>query len=66
VHFLKPVPLHQTLTVEGHEVRVRGRKHINAAEILNDRGEVLASSRGTFIAIDPLAMFGKHFKKGRG
>jgi uncharacterized protein (TIGR00369 family) len=63
VHFLKPVPLNETLVVEGHEVRVRGRKHINAAEILNDRGQVLASSRGTFIAIDPLAMFGKHFKK---
>jgi uncharacterized protein (TIGR00369 family) len=66
VHFLKPVPLNQTLTVESHEVRVRGRKHINAAEILNDRREGLASSRATFIAIDPLAMFGKHFeKKGR-
>ena len=66
VHFLKPVPLSETLVVEGHEVRVRGRKHINAAEIRNDRGEVLASSKGTFIAIDPLAMFGKHFKpKGR-
>jgi len=66
VHFLKPVPLSETLVVEGHEVRVRGRKHINAAEIRNARGDVLASSRGTFIAIDPLAMFGKHFKtKGR-
>lgn len=66
VHFLKPVPLNETLSVESHEVRVRGRKHINAAEILNQRGEVLASSRGTFVAIDPLAMFGKHFKsKGR-
>jgi hypothetical protein len=38
---------------------VRGRRHINAAEILNQRGEMLASSRGTFIAIDPHRMFAK-------
>jgi hypothetical protein len=29
------------------------------AEILNERGEVLARSRGLFIAIDPERMFAK-------
>lgn len=59
VQYLKPVPLNQSLRVEARGVSVRGRRHINTAEILNPRGEVLASSRGTFIAIDPHRMFAK-------
>ena len=62
VHYLKPVPLAKSLTVESFEVRVRGRKHTNAAEIRDEKGTLLASSRGTFIAIDPHAMFAKHVK----
>jgi acyl-CoA thioesterase FadM len=56
---LKPVPLNKPLRVESHEVRVRGRYHTNAAEILNQKGEVLARSEGVFIAIDPHKMFAK-------
>jgi uncharacterized protein (TIGR00369 family) len=59
VQYLKPVPLNKPLRVEGHGMSVRGRHHINAAEILNERGEVLARSRGTFVAIDPKRMFAK-------
>jgi uncharacterized protein (TIGR00369 family) len=59
VNYLKPVPLNKPLRVESHEVRVRGRQHINMAEILNPKGEVLARSRGLFIAIDPRKMFAK-------
>jgi len=59
VEYLKPVPLHKPLRVEGREIEVRGNKHVNAAEILNEKGEVLARSRGIFIAIDPEKMFGK-------
>jgi uncharacterized protein (TIGR00369 family) len=59
VQYLKPVPLNKPLRVEARGVSVRGRRHINAAEILNQRGEMLASSRGTFIAIDPHRMFAK-------
>src|SRR5215831_2248486 len=53
VNYLKPVPLNKPLRVESRELRVRGRRHINMAEILNGRDEVLARSQGTFIAIDP-------------
>jgi uncharacterized protein (TIGR00369 family) len=60
VEFLKPVPLRKPLLVESRELRVRGRRHLNAAEIRNEKGEVLARSRGTFIAIDPHKMFAKH------
>jgi uncharacterized protein (TIGR00369 family) len=63
VNYLKPVPLHQPLRVESREVRVRGRRHTNMAEILNQKGEVLARGRGIFIAINPQRIFGKFVAK---
>ncbi len=42
---------------------VKGRKHINTAEILNEKGEVLARSRGLFIAIDPQRMFARFVER---
>src|SRR5207245_6497852 len=59
VNYLKPVPLKQPLRVESREVKVKGRKHMNMAEILNRKGEVLARSEDVFIAIDPTRMFAK-------
>ena len=59
IRYLKPVPLNRPLRVESREVRVRGRKHTNMAEILNQKGEVLARGEGLFIAIDPHKMFSK-------
>jgi uncharacterized protein (TIGR00369 family) len=59
VNYLKPVPLQQPLRVESREVKVKGRKHVNRAEILNEKGEVLARSQGLFIAIDPQKMFAR-------
>jgi uncharacterized protein (TIGR00369 family) len=63
VNYLKPVPLKQPLRVESREVKVRGRKHINMAEILNEKGEVLARSQGLFIAIDPQRMFARFVER---
>ena len=63
VNYLKPVPLNKSLRVESREVEVKGRQHINTAEILNQKGEVLARSRGLFIAIDPHKMFGKFVER---
>src|SRR6202045_925652 len=63
VEYLKPVPLHKPLRVEGREVKIRGRTHVNSAEILNEKGEVLARSRGVFVAIDPERMFAKYAKR---
>ena len=59
VDYLKPVPLNKPLRVESREVQVKGRKHINMGEILNQKGEVLARGEGLFIAIDPHKMFSK-------
>jgi len=62
IQYLKPVPLGKPLRVESWEVRVRGRRHINTAEIYNQHGDVLARGQGTFIAIDPERMFAKHIR----
>ena len=63
VNYLRPVPLHQPLRVESREVQVNGRRHINMAEILNEKGEVLARSQGLFIAIDPHKMFARFVER---
>src|SRR5579872_3317131 len=63
VDYLKPVPLNKPLRVESREVRVCGRQHINMAEILNEKDEVLARSQGLFIAIDPKKMFAKFVER---
>ena len=63
VEYLKPVPLHKPLRVEGREISVRGTQHINEAWIMNEKSEILARSRGVFIAIDPEKMFGKFVER---
>ena len=59
VEYIKLVPLGAPLTVIGMERRVSGREHHNAAEIRNEKGEVLSRSEGLFIAIDPEQMMAK-------
>jgi uncharacterized protein (TIGR00369 family) len=66
VRYLKPVPLGEKLTASGWEVRVRGREHLRAAEIRNDRGEVLASGRGKFKAVDADRMMQKFLRSSNG
>ncbi|HTW57476.1 MAG TPA: PaaI family thioesterase [Terriglobales bacterium] len=63
VEYLRPVPLHKPLRVEGREVAVHGRQHINMAEITNEKGEILARSKGIFIAIDPEKMFARFVER---
>jgi len=63
IQYLKPVPLNKPLRVESREVKVTGRQHVNMAEILNQKGEVLARSRGLFIAINPEKMFAKFVER---
>ncbi len=63
VHYIKPVPLNQSLLVEARERRKRGRYHLNVAQILDPKGEVLARSEGLFVAIDPRKMFAKFVER---
>ena len=62
VNYLRPTPLGKWLIAEGWEEKVEGREHYNLAEIRNAEGEVLARSRGKFIAVDPERMFAKYIK----
>jgi len=63
VNYLKPVPLNKPLRVESRELSVRGRRHINVAEILNAKGEVLARGKALFIAVDAEKMFAKFVRQ---
>ena len=66
IEYLRPVPLGQSLIAEGRERSVRGRRHINIAEIRNQKGDVLARGRALFIAVDAAKMFAKHIpRRGR-
>lgn len=58
IEYVKPIPLEKDLTVVGWEEKVEGRAHTNAAEIRDGSGQVLARSRGVFIAVDAERMFG--------
>jgi uncharacterized protein (TIGR00369 family) len=62
VNYLRPVPLNKPLRVESRAVSVHRRRHVNMAEILNRKGQVLARGRAVFIAIDPERMFAKFVK----
>lgn len=62
IEYLKPVPLGKLLKVTGREQEVRGREHINVAEICDDKGEVLARSTGTFIAVDMTRVFSRFLR----
>ncbi len=66
VEYLKPVPLHRPLTAVAWEISVHGREHVNAAEIRNEAGEVLARSTGTFVVVDPHRMFARYLRKADG
>jgi uncharacterized protein (TIGR00369 family) len=59
IDYLKPVPLGAALTVTGREQKIEGRLHTNVAEISNAKGEILARSTGTFVAVDIGKMFNK-------
>jgi uncharacterized protein (TIGR00369 family) len=59
VEYIKPVPLNQPLRVESHERSKRGRRLTHIAEIFDASGKLLAKSRGIFIVIDPVKVFGR-------
>jgi uncharacterized protein (TIGR00369 family) len=65
VEYLRPVPLGQPLVVEGRVVRTRGRALYNRGELRNAKGEVLARSRGKFLAINAERMFAREIENER-
>jgi uncharacterized protein (TIGR00369 family) len=59
VEYRRPVPLNKRLRVESREISKRGRRLMRVAEILDEKGTVLARSRGVFVIIDPQRVFKK-------
>ena len=53
VEFLRPVPLHTPLQVWSRNISKRGRRLTHAAEIRDEKGTVLARSRGMFVILNP-------------
>jgi uncharacterized protein (TIGR00369 family) len=65
VEYLRPVPLGQPLVVEGRISRMSGRALYNTAELRNAKGDILARSRGKFLAINAEKMFARELEKER-
>jgi uncharacterized protein (TIGR00369 family) len=59
VEYLRPVPLSKPLHVQARETRKRGRRVTRLAEIVDEKGTVLARGRGLFVMIDPQRVFQK-------
>src|SRR5438105_4245125 len=59
VEYHRPVPLNRRLKVESREISKRGRRLTRVAEITDEKGTVLARSRGVFVIIDPARVFKK-------
>jgi uncharacterized protein (TIGR00369 family) len=59
VEYLRPVPLHTPLQVRSRNMSRRGRRFMHAAQILDEKGTVLARSHGVFVALDPEHVFRK-------
>jgi len=57
IEYRRPVPLNKRLKVESREVSKRGRRLMRVAEIIDEKGTVLARSRGVFVIIDPQRVF---------
>ncbi|MGH9516147.1 MAG: PaaI family thioesterase [Terriglobales bacterium] len=57
VEYRRPVPLNKRLKVESREISKRGRRLTRVAEIVDEKGTVLARSRGVFVIIDPIRVF---------
>jgi uncharacterized protein (TIGR00369 family) len=57
VEYRRSVPLNKKLKVESREISKRGRRLTRVAEIIDEKGTVLARSRGVFIIIDPAKVF---------
>ena len=66
VEYLRPVPLHKKLRVRSEETGKRGRRLSRAAEILDDKGTVLARGQGEFVIVDPARVFGKKRRPREG
>jgi acyl-coenzyme A thioesterase PaaI-like protein len=62
VEYRKLVPLGKPLIAEGWQQSAKGRIFVNVAELRSPEGEVLARSKGIFVAVDARKMFAGHLE----
>lgn len=53
VEYLRPVPLGKRLTLTARHLNAAGRRHHCEAQILNASGDLLATGKAVFVAVDP-------------
>jgi uncharacterized protein (TIGR00369 family) len=53
VDYLRPVPLSAELTLTARHVSASGRRHHCEAQIADAAGQVLATAKAVFVAVDP-------------
>ncbi len=53
VDYLRPVPSHAPIRLEGHLSHNEGRKHWVQARIVDAKGNELARSKGLFVEVNP-------------
>lgn len=53
VQYLRPVPLAAPLTLTAQHVEAHGRRHLCEAQIADAAGQVLATGKAVFVAVQP-------------
>ena len=56
VEYLRPVPLGAPLTLTARHVSASGRRHHCEAQIADSSGQVLATAKAVFVAVDPATL----------
>ncbi len=51
IEYLRPVPSHTPIRIEGRVLRIEGRKYWTEARILNVQGTTLATGKGLFVQV---------------
>jgi uncharacterized protein (TIGR00369 family) len=59
VEYLRPVPLAAPLTLTARHVSASGRRHHCEAQIADAAGQILATAKAVFVAIDPAGFASK-------
>jgi acyl-CoA thioesterase FadM len=51
IEYRKPVPVDQTIVVEGWQEEEKGRNRFRVAEMYDQRGNLLARGKGRFVVV---------------
>jgi uncharacterized protein (TIGR00369 family) len=63
IEYRKPVPVDQSIVVEGWQEQETGRNRFRVAEIRDSQGNLLARGKGRFVVVDQKHFAGVHAGK---